>query len=70
MQRVTSSNDIPLSTMIEIINGYTVTFQDGQYRVRFVGSNNNISDVANLNQVSLLPRGNSCIPPEKENSDG
>jgi hypothetical protein len=39
---------------VEIINGYTVTFQDGQYRVRLAGANNNISDVANLNQVSIV----------------
>jgi len=37
----------------EIINGYTVTFQDGQYSVSLTGSNNNIADVMNLNQVSL-----------------
>lgn len=40
----------------EIINGYTVTFQDvgSPYRVRCVGANHNISDVQNLNDVSLI----------------
>lgn len=41
---------------LEIINGYTVTFQDvgSPYRVRCVGANHNISDVQNLNNVSLI----------------
>lgn len=38
---------------IEFINGYTVTFEDGQYAVSAVGANSNIADVMNLNQVSL-----------------
>lgn len=38
---------------IEIINGYTITFEDGQYAVNIVGSNNNIADVTNVNQVSI-----------------
>lgn len=42
-----------LARVVEIINGYTVTFEDGQYAVRLVGANNNIADVLNLNQVSL-----------------
>lgn len=43
----------------EIINGYTVTFEDGQYSVRCVGANHNIADVKNVNQVSLIV-GNSA----------
>lgn len=38
----------------EIINGYTVTFEDGQYTVRCVGANHNLADVKNANQVSLI----------------
>jgi len=40
----------------EIINGYTVTFEDvgSPYRVRCIGANHNISDVQNLNNVSLI----------------
>jgi hypothetical protein len=38
---------------IEIVNGYTVTFEDGQYAVNLVGANNNLADVMNVNQVSL-----------------
>lgn len=52
---------ITYARTLEIINGYTITFEDGQYRVRFVGSNNNISDVVNLNQVSLLPQNSAGL---------
>lgn len=38
---------------IEIINGYTIDFEDGKYQVNLVGSNNNILDVKTVNQVSL-----------------
>lgn len=43
----------------EIINGYTVTFEDGTYSVRCVGANHNLADVKNLNMVSLII-GNSA----------
>lgn len=42
-----------LMRVVEIINGYTITFEDGQYIVNLIGANNNISDVTNLNQVSI-----------------
>lgn len=45
----------------EIINGYTVTFEDTgtPYRVECTGANHNIADVQNVNNVSLLI-GNSA----------
>lgn len=42
-----------LARVVEIINGYTVTFEDGQYAVNIVGANSNIADVTNVNQVSV-----------------
>lgn len=42
-----------LARVVEIINGYTVTFEDGNYQVNLVGANSNVSDVANLNSVGL-----------------
>lgn len=48
-----SLGGITLGRVIEIINGYTITFEDLQYAVNLVGSNNNISDVSNVNQVSI-----------------
>ena len=41
------------SRFIEIINNYTVTFENGSYAVTLKGSNNNILDVTNLNYVSV-----------------
>ena len=40
----------------EIINGYTVTFEDTglHYTVRFTGANHNIADVTNHNSVNLV----------------
>lgn len=45
----------------EVINGYTVTFEDTgtPYTVLCVGANHNIGDVKNVNQVSLIV-GNSA----------
>jgi len=44
---------VTLARVVEIINGYTITFEDGQYAVKLVGANNNIADVTNVNQVSV-----------------
>ena len=42
---------------VEIVNGYTVTFENGVYAVNLVGANTNIQDVLNINSVSI--RGNN-----------
>lgn len=44
---------VTLARVIEIINGYTVTFEDGQYAVNLVGANSNLAEVTNINQVSI-----------------
>lgn len=44
---------LTFARVIEIINGYTVTFEDGQYAVNLVGANSNVGDVVNVNQVSV-----------------
>jgi hypothetical protein len=44
---------VTLARVVEIINGYTVTFEDGQYAVNLVGANSNVGDVTNVNQVSI-----------------
>lgn len=46
---------ITLARVIEIINGYTVTFEDGQYAVNLLNANSNVADVTNVNQVSVRP---------------
>lgn len=38
---------------VEIINGYTIVFEDDQYGVDIVGGNSNIADVLVRNQVSV-----------------
>jgi hypothetical protein len=44
---------VTLARVVEIINGYTITFEDGQYAVNLVGANSNVADVVNVNQVSV-----------------
>jgi hypothetical protein len=51
---------------VEIINGYTVTFEDGAYRVRLAGSNNNIADVTNINQVSIASNNSAGLIQQNE----
>ena len=50
-----------LARVIEIINGYTITFEDGQYAVNLDGGNNNIADVTNVNQVSVRPNNSAGL---------
>ena len=44
---------VVLARVVQIINNYTVTFEDGQYAVNLVGANSNVGDVVNVNQVSV-----------------
>ena len=44
---------VQLARVIEILAPYTITFADGQYAVNLVGANSNVSDVVNVNQVSV-----------------
>lgn len=44
---------VVLARVIQLINGYTVTFEDGQYAVNLVGANSNVGDNVNVNQVSV-----------------
>jgi hypothetical protein len=52
---------VTLARVFQIINGYTITFQDTgtPYTVKCTGANHNIGDVKNVNQVSLVI-GNSA----------
>ena len=50
---------VTYARQLEIINGYTVTFENGNYSVRCVGANHNLGDVKNYNSVSLII-GNSA----------
>jgi len=57
---ITHNNNSPVTLggivyarTFEIINGYTVTFEDGSYAVNLVGANSNVGDVVNVNSVSI-----------------
>lgn len=45
---------VTFARIFEIINGYTVEFEDGNYSVSASGANHNIADVKVVNQVSLI----------------
>lgn len=47
---------ITYARIVEIINGYTITFEEtgSPYTVRLVGANHNITDVTNYGTVSLV----------------
>jgi len=44
---------ITLARVVELINNYTVTYEDGQYAINIIGGNSNIGDNVNVNQVSV-----------------
>ncbi len=44
---------VQLARVIQIINNYTITFEDDQYAVNLIGANSNIADRVNVNQVSV-----------------
>lgn len=44
---------VTLARVIEVVNNYTITFEDGTYAVNLVGANSNIADVTNLNNVQV-----------------
>jgi hypothetical protein len=46
---------------LKIINGYTVTFEDGQYAVNLVGANSNVATVTNVNMVSIRPHNSAGL---------
>ncbi len=57
---------------IEVINGWSITFEDGQYTVRLTGSNNNYFDVENnilnQNQVQVISQNSAGLV--NANTDG
>ena len=44
---------VTLAQVIEIVNNYTVTFEDGLYNVNIVGGNSNVADKVIKNQVGV-----------------
>lgn len=52
---------VTYARFVEIINGYTIEFEDGQYVVNTLGANHNISDVKIPNQVSLVTNNSAGL---------
>ncbi len=52
---------VTLARVVEIINGYTITFEDGNYSAEFDGANTNAADVVNVNQVSVRPNNSAGL---------
>lgn len=52
---------VTLARVVEIINGYTITFDDGQYAVDLEGANSNVGDVVNRNQVSYFSKNSAGL---------
>jgi len=52
---------VQLAPVFIMINGFTVTFEDGQYAVNFNGANTNLGDVTNVNQVSIRPNNSAGL---------
>lgn len=52
---------ITYAESLEVIAPYTVTFEDGQYAVSLKGTNNNIIDRANTNQVRILANNSAGL---------
>jgi hypothetical protein len=44
---------VTFARLIEIINDYTIEFENGNYAVNLVGANSNVADKSILNQVSI-----------------
>lgn len=63
---VVSLGGIDYARFIEMINGYTVTFEEGLYSVSLIGSNNNILDVTNLNSVAVRSNNSAGLVQMKE----
>lgn len=54
-------SSIKYADTVEIINDYTITFEDGQYAVNLIGANTNIADATNVNQVSVRPNNSAGL---------
>ena len=52
---------VVLARVIQVINGYTVEFEDGQYAVNLTAANTNLQDVALVNQVSIRPNNSAGL---------
>lgn len=61
-----SVGGVELAPVLLLINGYTVTFEDGQYAVNLTGANSNIADNVNVNQVSVRSTNSAGLVQTRE----
>ena len=52
---------IEYARIVEILEPYTFTFEDGQYAVRFAIANTNLASFTNVNQVSIRPNNSAGL---------
>lgn len=55
------TGDIVLADVLLILAPYTITFEDGQYGVVLEGTNNNILQKRNFNQVSVASKNSAGL---------
>lgn len=60
---------VTLARTVEIINGYTITFENGQYAVQLGGANNNLADVTNVNEVSIRSNNSAGLTASADPQD-
>lgn len=61
---------VTLARVIEIVNSYTITFENGQYAVNLIGGNSNIADKVNVNGVSVRSANSAGLVELKEMIEG
>ena len=52
---------LTFARVVNILDPYTITFEDGQYAVNIIGGNSNIGDKTNVNQVSVRPQNSAGL---------
>ena len=56
-----SLGGLTYARVVEILDPYTVTFQNGQYAVNLVGANSNVGDKVNVNEVSVRSQNSAGL---------
>lgn len=56
-----SLGGLTFARTIEVLDPYSVTFEDGQYAVNLVGANSNVGDKVNVNQVSVRSQNSAGL---------
>ena len=62
----TTFGGLTYARKIQILDPYSVTFEDGQYAVNLVGANSNVADKTNVNQVSIRPQNSAGMTSSKD----